>query len=109
MLEEKSSSETEPKKWPWRYPPTVAGIQGNFCSNPFCKNFGVAPNLTAKRGKPPAGSVSKVPSPGDYIVVSTGKDVPCLKCSLCEEIFPMHSNLAVAEELMRISSYLEPV
>jgi len=46
--------------------------------------------------------------PGDYIVVASGKGNPALKCSLCGEIFPMHSNLAIAEELLRISEYLEP-
>ena len=32
-----------------------------------------------------------------------------MKCRLCGEITPMQSNLAIAEELMRISDYLEPV
>lgn len=47
--------------------------------------------------------------PGDYSVVATGKAQPALKCLLCGEIFPMHSNLAIAEELLRISDYLEPI
>jgi transposase-like protein len=47
--------------------------------------------------------------PGDYRVVAAGKGLPQLKCRLCDEIFPMQSNVAIAEELMRISSYLEPV
>jgi hypothetical protein len=38
---------------------------------------------------------------GDYTVVATGKGRPALKCSLCGEIFPMQSNLAIAEELLR--------
>ena len=42
-------------------------------------------------------------------MVATGKDQPALKCRLCEEITPMQSNLAIAEELMRMSEYLEPV
>jgi hypothetical protein len=49
-----------------------------------------------------------VPSPGDYTVVGTGKGRPGLKCGLCAEIFPMQSNLAIAEELLRISAFLEP-
>jgi transposase-like protein len=49
-----------------------------------------------------------VPSPGDYTVVATGKSRPALKCGLCGEIFPMQSNLAIAEELLRISAFLEP-
>ena len=49
-----------------------------------------------------------MPTRSDYIVVATGKDKPGLKCSLCGEIYPMHSNLAIVEELLRISAYLEP-
>jgi transposase-like protein len=108
LLEEKSSSETGLKKWPWRYPPAAAGIQVNFCKSPKCGNFGVPPSNEPKRGRPAAGSEPKVPAPGDYTVVAIAKDVPALKCSLCKEVFPMHSNLAVAEELMRISAYLDP-
>jgi transposase-like protein len=47
--------------------------------------------------------------PGDYAVVATGKDLPALACRLCDEIAPMQSNLAIMEELLRISHYLEPV
>jgi transposase-like protein len=47
--------------------------------------------------------------PGDYSVTGRGKGLPGLKCLLCGEIFPMQSNLAIAEELLRISAYLEPV
>ena len=47
--------------------------------------------------------------PGDYTVVAAGKNQPQLKCRLGGEIFPMQSNVAIAEELMRISHYLEPV
>lgn len=54
------------------------------------------------------GDKPKDPAPGDYRVVAVGKDIPALMCLLCSEVFPMHSNLAVAEELMRISAYLEP-
>jgi transposase-like protein len=46
--------------------------------------------------------------PGDYIAVGVGKGVSGLKCLLCGEVFPMQSNLAIAEELLRISAYLEP-
>ena len=34
--------------------------------------------------------------------------MPYLNCSLCGESIPLQSNLAVAEELLRISAYLEP-
>jgi transposase-like protein len=41
-------------------------------------------------------------------VVFSGKGNPCIRCVLCGEIFPMHINLAIADELLRISEYLEP-
>ena len=100
MLDEKSPSGSEKPNWPWRYPPTAAGIQVNHCKNPLCENFGVPPAAKKARGAEPKA--------GDYAVVASGKNKPCLKCSLCGEVFPMHSNLAIAEELMRISAYLEP-
>jgi len=100
VLDEKSPSERSSPKWPWRYPPTAAGIQVNHCKNPRCENFGVPPNNKKAH--------LAAPTRGDYVVVATGKDKPSLKCSLCGEIFPMHSNLAIAEELLRISVYLEP-
>ena len=107
MSEEKSPSGSgRLKKWPWRYPPTAAGIQVNHCKNPCCLNFGVAPLHDRKRGRPADGALE--PSPGDYIATGIGKGAPGLKCLLCGEIFPMQSNLAIAEELLRISAYLEP-
>lgn len=108
MLEEKSSSEDKPLDWPWRVPPIAAGIQVNFCRNPACANFGVPPGRPKKRGKPPKNKPKAPPAPGDYTSVSSGKDQPCLLCDLCQEVFPLHSNLAIAEELLRISAYLEP-
>lgn len=94
------ASATGPRKGP-RFPPAAAGIQVNHCKNPKCANFGVPPKLESTRGS--------AVGPGDYTVVATGKDLPALKCRLCSEIFPMQSNLAIAEELMRIADYLDPV
>ena len=107
-MEEKSSSDETKFKWP-RYPPTVAGIQVNHCKSPTCRNFGVPPGPAPKRGVRPKNEPPREPGPGDYTVVATGKAQPALKCLLCGEIFPMHSNLAIAEELLRISDYLEPM
>ena len=103
-MKEKSSSDKTKFKWP-RYPPTAAGIQVNHCKSPTCQNFGVPPKLESRRARACAG---RTYGPGDYSVVATGKAQPALKCLLCGEIFPMHSNLAIAEELLRISQYLEP-
>lgn len=98
-----------PAKRSTRFPPAAAGIQVNCCKNPKCANFGVPP----KPGVPARGG-ARTPrttpyGPGDYRVVATGKDLPALHCQLCGDTFPMQSNLAIAEELMRIAAYLEPV
>ncbi len=85
----------------------MAGIQVNHCKNPKCANFGVPPKPVVTRGK--GGVPDGMEGPGDYTVVATGKDLPALRCRLCSEVTPMQSNLALAEELLRISSYLEPV
>lgn len=106
-MAEKSPSDKPRFKWP-RYPPTAAGIQVNHCKSPTCRNFGVPPGPAPRRGVRPKNEPPREPGPGDYIVVAAGKGTPCLKCILCGEIFPMHSNLAIAEELLRISEYLEP-
>lgn len=96
-----------PAKRSHRFPPTAAGIQVNHCKNPKCENFGVPPKAVAGRGR--ASTPAAAVGPGDYTVVASGKDLPALKCRLCGEITPMQSNMAIAEELLRISDYLEPV
>lgn len=94
--------------WPGRFPPAVAGIQVNHCKNPRCANFGVPP----KAEVPPPSRGRRSPKaapmgPGDYLdTVVSGQ--PWLKCQLCKESIPLQSNLAIAEELLRISAYLEP-
>lgn len=98
-----------PTKRVHRFPPTAAGIQVNCCKNPKCGNFGVPPKTSA-----PSRGGLRTPrttpyEPGDYRVVATGKDLPALHCQLCGDTFPMQSNVAIAEELLRISAYLEPV
>jgi transposase-like protein len=106
---EKSSSAkgTSSRTLP-RIPPAVFGFQSNFCRNPKCGNFGVPPGPPGKRGRPAAGAAT-TRKPGDYTVVAKGKALPSLECNLCGETFLMQSNLAVVEELLRISAYLEPV
>lgn len=90
---------------PPRFPPTAAGIQVNHCKNPKCANFGVPPTHVGRRPKTAPGTVA---GPGDYVVVASGKGLPMLRCEICGEQVPMQSNLAIAEELIRISAYLEP-
>lgn len=110
MLAEKSSSGTGPTKGSWRYPPTAAGIQCNFCRNPCCGRTSAYHPIWRSPEAARARTTNPKPlSPGTTAVVAVGKDVPALMCLLCSEVFPMHSNLAVAQELMRISAYLDPI
>lgn len=86
----------------YRAPAPVDGLNVNFCKNPKCKNFGVPE--TPHRKRRAAGAA---PQPGDYTLVAAGRGKPQLKCSLCGETLPMHSNQSIQEELARITSYLK--
>lgn len=93
-----------------RVPPTAAGIQVNFCKSPVCSNFCVPPTTREKWERRPAtedGSKAAM-GPGDYGLKGRGNNRTSLYCSLCNESMPLHSNLAIAEELLRISAYLDP-
>lgn len=81
-----------------RIPSQENGIQYNFCKNPKCSNFGVPEDEDAKRGQ--------------YRYTLTGLNqgagnIPLLKCSCCNETFPVKSNYGISQELHRISSYLK--
>lgn len=79
-------------------------LQVNFCKNPRCKNFGVAPVLgrRQRRASVPTG-------PGtEYTIAASGSQMPLLKCRLCGEHLPIKSNQGVQEEINRISSYQKP-
>ncbi len=104
-----SKEKTPQAKLP-RVPPPAASIQVNHCKNPLCLNFGVPPKpLAAKaHGRPRKGVVHQPVEPGDYQISAESKGNPRFNCELCGDNFPMQSNLAIAEELLRISAYLEP-
>lgn len=111
MAEEKSSPETEgAEAHGARVPPTAAGIQVNVCKNPMCQNFGVPPTPLKKwERRPKAADGAKAPpGPGDYGLAGRGNRRSTLICMLCKESMPLHSNIAIAEELMRITAYLDP-
>lgn len=109
MPAEKSpSAPITPERSSPRFPPAVRGIQVNHCRSPCCDNFGVPPHETVRRGRRPKDEPEERPGPGDY-VVSVKREQPYLVCSLCNEEFPMQSNLAIVEELDRMSAYLDPV
>lgn len=87
-------------------PPPVAGIDINFCKNPRCRNFGVPAEIVSHRR---LAGTPLISTPGKaYKRFSRAKMRPKLECLLCGEAFGIKSNLAVAEEIERISAYLKP-
>lgn len=86
-----------------RVPPEAGGIQINFCKNPRCANFGVpAPNARPTRSTTAGGQ------PGHYRIALSLPGTPLMRCMACGETFPLKSNLAIAEELTRLASFLAP-
>lgn len=83
-----------------RIPEPADGIQVNFCKNPDCKNFGVAPSTEAQsRGR--FASADR-----DTYIMGVNKGIPIIKCKLCAESATQKSNQGIAEEIKRISAYL---
>lgn len=111
MAEEKSPQEGDDSaRHAARVPPTAAGVQVNFCKSPLCANFCVSPTPRAKwerRAAAEDGSKA-LPGLGDYRLAGRGNRRASLICDLCKESMPLSSNLAIAEELLRISAYLDP-
>jgi hypothetical protein len=92
-------------------PPSVDGIQVNYCRNARCVNFVVNPLPLVTRGRP--RSDGERVSDGYHIVGSSSKRSPSrrtvgrsLHCSRCGSTTYLRSNQAVVEELQRISAYL---
>ena len=86
------------KRFKPRIPPTIAGLQYNFCKNIECSQFGLISN-----NKPKSKSHKK-----PYTFVSGGKNYPLLKCNECGESPPLKSNHGIVSEINRISGYLKP-
>lgn len=87
-------------------PPSAEGIDVNFCKNPRCANFGVAPNFAKFERRQKAVEAGE---PGKaYRLIGVGKHRPGLTCTLCGEHFSVKSNLAVAQERNRLLRYLTP-
>jgi transposase-like protein len=78
-------------------PDAAEGIQYNFCKNPECLQYGLIPPGGHKRGVA-----------GPYAFVSGGKHYPLLRCNSCGETPPLKSNRGIAEEVARMSAYLQP-
>lgn len=75
-------------------PADADGIQVNFCKNPTCSNYGVAPKATVLRGRTDQGVQDS------YLVQAAG-GIPVLHCRECGENPPIKSNTAIAEERAR--------
>jgi transposase-like protein len=90
-----------------RIPDTVGGIQINFCKNPCCLNYGTP----ASAERQPRGR-TKEPREDAYAITGgrSGDDNQSrfLKCCRCGEYPPLKSNLAIHEEVLRLSTYLQP-
>ena len=96
-----SKISTTPKKS--RIPETVDGIQVNFCKNPTCLNFG----RPASTESQPKGSLTPSNKSRDsYVVVGSSGGAQKIACKLCGEYPPIKSNLAISEELERMTDYL---
>lgn len=87
-----------------RIPPEVDGIQVNFCKNVACSNFGVVPKMTSKRGRNSGGHDTYLLEGGGGS--SRGTPRLRLRCKVCGDSPPLKSNLAIAEEVRRLSAYL---
>jgi hypothetical protein len=90
-----------------RVRPPVEGIQVNTCRNAACVNFGVEPLLKVKKGLP---GKDDPPEARDLYRVTTsgsgrGLTLQCMKCGGRNAL---KSNLAIKEELDRISEYSCP-
>jgi transposase-like protein len=92
-------AESTPKT---RIPLPVGDIQVNFCKNPACANFGVPASISSQFRGPRVNNSER----DDYTVTSS-KGYPSLKCNLCGELPPLKSNIAIQQELNRISGYLD--
>jgi transposase-like protein len=88
----KTNLSAGPKAAKSRIPVPENGLQYNFCKNPKCANYGVAPTSLAPKGL--------------YALAYGGKGMPLLKCNACGENPPFKSNAGIREEMQRISAYL---
>ena len=75
-------------------PAETDGIQVNFCKNPACSNYGVAPKSSIERGR---GKTNQ----DTYLLQAHGANIPSIQCCVCGETPRIKSNIAVAEERAR--------
>lgn len=76
-------------------PAEADGIQVNFCKNPACSNYGIAPKSAVLLGRTGQGVQD------NYVVQASG-GIPVLHCRVCGENPPVKSNAAIAQERARL-------
>ena len=91
-----------------RLPPAHDGLQVNACRTPGCPNFGVEALAQVDKGRPKKDGTSRR---DDYKANGDDGNTADQKlfCKACRKAAPIKSNRAIAEELRRISSYLDPI
>lgn len=97
--------DTEPTETLSRIPPAINGIQINFCKNPLCLNFGRPASTEPQRrvaGEPPLSASDS------YVLSGDSRGRTSFICKLCGENPPIKSNLAISEELKRMTEFLVP-
>lgn len=87
---------------PQRVPPPAGPLQVNFCRNPACDNFGRPP------GNSHGGSKAAKDEPPYVMSGGGGSLPPTAICKACNESFALKSNHGVAEEVARLTNYLQP-
>jgi transposase-like protein len=100
ILNEDEPESPPPSKGP-RIPLEFDGIQVNHCKSPQCANFGYPANANRPYRRSGTGAVL-----GDYLVGTSNRDTPSIKCAFCNEKSPIRSNQAVAEEYARLGNHI---
>jgi transposase-like protein len=78
-----------------RVPPTVNGIQANFCKNPKCSNFSIPVENKKKR-------ILGAKTTETYRIIGGQKLKRLLTCLVCRKSYILRSNLAISQELSRL-------
>jgi len=90
-----------------RLPSAHGDLQVNACRTPGCPNFGIEALSQVDQGRPRKDGTSRrdgYRANGDDGNTADQK----LFCKACRKSAPIKSNRGIAEELRRISSYLDP-
>lgn len=84
----------------------VRDIQVNYCKNPTCENFGIAP--TGAKGDHKSVKGSAIVKGENYTLSgSKHTGVFSMVCKCCGEKLALKSNVGIDQEITRITAYLE--